>query len=114
MGPREFFTKMFMRSSDVSSKRFFGAIGWTVCIGICIYCVVSGLAAPDIIETLFYCTAGLLGLDSVTSAWKGTPKREQPKDNEGSSGKGKTTYNNDPIEYPRDDSDEYNNTTWKN
>lgn len=107
IGFREFITKAFMRNSDISSKRIFGAIGWMVCIGVCIYCVITGMIAPDIIETLFYCTAGLLGLDSVTTAWKGTPKRENDDS------KGKTSYpKNNSEEYSRDN--EENNTTWKN
>lgn len=82
MGFKEFIIKMLSSESSVSSKRVAGLIGWLVCIIICIYCVVLVVEAPLIIETLFYCTAGLLGLDSVTNIWKGTSKKDlNPKDN---------------------------------
>lgn len=85
MGFKEFIIKMLSSESSVSSKRVAGLIGWLVCITICIYCVVLVIEAPVIIETLFYCTAGLLGLDSVTNIWKGSSKKdvtasEYPKD----------------------------------
>jgi len=43
-----------------------------------------GTAAPVIIETLFYCTAALLGLDSITSIWKHRDVKDSyvvPEDN---------------------------------
>lgn len=67
---KQFIVHIFMNDTGVSSKRVAGILGWLVCIFICIYCTVLGFAAPVIIETLFYCTAALLGLDTITSIWK--------------------------------------------
>ena len=66
----EFITKIFQSRSGVSSKRICGFLGWLVCIGICIYCTICVIPAPDIVEYLFVCSSGLLGIDSVTGIWK--------------------------------------------
>lgn len=85
---REFLRQMLSASTHangVSSKRVAGFMGWLVCIFICIYCTVYVIQAPLIIETLFYCTAGLLGLDTVTEIWKGkkpVPPTEPEKEQE--------------------------------
>jgi hypothetical protein len=38
---KEFFIKLFTAESGISSKRFFGALGWLVCLGILIYCTIA-------------------------------------------------------------------------
>lgn len=73
---KEFVLKMFTANSGVSSKRVCGFIGWLACLGICIYCTIKSSPAPDICEMLFICSAGLLGLDSVTQIWKPTSKTQ--------------------------------------
>ena len=73
---RQFFTQMFMSNKAISSKRVAGLIGWVICIFISLWCVFTGIEAPNIIDSLFWCTAGLLGLDSITGIWKKTPVEE--------------------------------------
>lgn len=66
----EFISKIFQSRSGVSSKRICGFLGWMVCIGICIYCTVCAIPAPEIVEMLFICSSSLLGIDSITGIWK--------------------------------------------
>lgn len=66
----EFISKIFQSRSGVSSKRICGFLGWLVCIFVCIYCTINVIPAPDIVEYLFLCSSGLLGIDSVTGIWK--------------------------------------------
>lgn len=65
------FLKVLISShSGISSKRFCGLIGWIVCLGIAIYCTITCIQAPLIIDTVLYCCMGLLGIDSITGIWK--------------------------------------------
>jgi len=70
MTTKEFLIDMVSSDTGISSKRMAGMIGWLVCIFICLWCTVLTVQAPIIIDVLFYCTAGLLGLDSITGIWK--------------------------------------------
>ena len=70
MTTKEFISKIFQSRSGVSSKRVCGFLGWLVCIFICIYCTINVIPAPNIVEYLFVCSSGLLGIDSVTGIWK--------------------------------------------
>lgn len=72
----EFISKIFQSRSGVSSKRVCGFLGWMVCIGICIYCTMCAIPAPEIVEMLFICSSSLLGIDSVTGIWKKEIKNE--------------------------------------
>lgn len=56
--------------SGISSKRFCGLVGWLTCLGIIIYCTVTCIQAPVIVDTVLYCCMGLLGIDSITGIWK--------------------------------------------
>lgn len=53
-----------------SSKRIFGALGFTTAIGISIACTILNSQAPDIVVDIIYASVALLGVDSVTSIWK--------------------------------------------
>lgn len=68
---KETVLKMIESHSGVSSKRVCGFIGWTVCLGVIIYCTVSNIEAPEIVNSVIYACLGLLGIDSVTGIWKG-------------------------------------------
>lgn len=57
-------------SGGLSSKRVCGVLGWVVCLGIAIYCTITVIQAPLIVETILWCCMGLLGIDSVTKIWK--------------------------------------------
>lgn len=75
----EYFPKIFMSRSEVSSKRIMGALGWLVCLFIVLYCTITCIQAPAIAEILFYCSSGLLGIDAIMSPFRN--KNERPKDN---------------------------------
>ena len=68
---KETVLKMIESHSGVSSKRVCGFIGWVVCLGVIIYCTVSNIEAPEIVNSVIYACLGLLGIDSVTGIWKG-------------------------------------------
>lgn len=67
----EYFQKIFMSRSGVSSKRIAGFLGWLVCLFVVIYCTISCIQAPIIAEILFYCASGLLGIDAIMSPFRG-------------------------------------------
>ena len=75
----EYFQKIFMSRSGVSSKRIAGFLGWLVCLFVVIYCTISCIQAPIIAEILFYCASGLLGIDAIMTPFRN--KNERPKDN---------------------------------
>ena len=63
-------------SSDkgsLSSKRVCGLIGWVIGLIILVYCTINQVQAPDMIDTMLYCCMGLLGIDSITGAFKKEP-----------------------------------------
>ena len=68
---KEAVLKMIESHSGVSSKRVCGFLGWMVCLGIIIYCTISNIEAPEIVNNVIYACLGLLGIDSVTGIWKG-------------------------------------------
>ena len=70
MGIKQFLLKMVSPDTGVSSKRVCGILGWITCLLICIYCTVSVIQAPSIIEIIVYASMILLGVDSVTAIWK--------------------------------------------
>lgn len=55
---------------SLSSKRLCGIIGWLCCSAVLIMCTVWNRQAPDMVDTVLYASAALLGLDSVTDIWK--------------------------------------------
>lgn len=69
---KEFFLKMFTAHSGLSSKRVCGFLGWIVCLFICLYCTISAIPAPEVIDMLFICSTSLLGIDSITGIWNKT------------------------------------------
>jgi formate/nitrite transporter FocA (FNT family) len=59
-----FFAASLRSTAPESSKRLFGAIGFITAI---IYIAIWG---RDLIETLLYVSAALLGLESITQIFK--------------------------------------------
>ena len=55
---------------SLSSKRLCGLLGWLVCSAVLIMCTVWDRQAPDMVSTVIYASAALLGLDSITDIWK--------------------------------------------
>lgn len=56
---------------SLSSKRFCGVIGFFIIIFVLVYCTISSIQAPLMIEPFIYAVCLLLGIDSVTGIWKG-------------------------------------------
>lgn len=73
----EYFQKIFMSRSGVSSKRIAGFIGWLVCLFIAIWCTLNVIQAPVIAEILFYCSSGLLGIDAIMSPFRNNYERSK-------------------------------------
>lgn len=55
---------------SLSSKRLCGIIGWLCCSAVLIMCTIWNRQAPDMVTTVLYTSAALLGIDSVTDIWK--------------------------------------------
>lgn len=73
------FIDMVTAHSGLSSKRICGFLGWVISLLIAIYCTITSKEAPDIVETIVFSAILLLGVDSVTSIWKGkTPPPTPP------------------------------------
>lgn len=66
----EFLKLVITTNSGISSKRVCGVLGFIVILFVMIYCTVSGIQAPLIMETFIYAICLLLGIDSVTGIWK--------------------------------------------
>lgn len=71
----EYFQKIFMSRSGVSSKRIAGFLGWLVCLFIAVWCTLTVIQAPVIAEILFYCSSGLLGIDAIMSPFRNKYER---------------------------------------
>lgn len=67
---KEFFIKLFTAESGISSKRFFGALGWLICLGILIYCTITKIQSPEITDSIIIASTTLLGVDSIVSIWR--------------------------------------------
>lgn len=76
------FKDMLDADSSVSSKRFCGVLGWLVSIGVILYCTIQVIQAPTIMEFFLLSVVGLLGVDSVASIWKKSPKDKFIENNE--------------------------------
>lgn len=88
-----FIKDMFTSNTGVSSKRVSGFIGWLSFIGICVYCTILNIQAPDAIELLAICSSGLLGLETITAIWSRKGVRNQ--------------NNHDEYKYDEDNNDIY-------
>ena len=71
---KEFFKLIITSHSGISSKRVCGVIGFLIIIFVLVYCTVSSVQAPLMIEPFIYAVCLLLGIDSVTGIWKGKIK----------------------------------------
>ena len=68
---KEFLRLMITSHSGISSKRVCGVIGFLIIIFVLVYCTISSIQAPLMIEPFIYAVCLLLGIDSVTGIWKG-------------------------------------------
>lgn len=76
----EFLKKMITAHSGISSKRVCGVIGFIIVLFILIFCTIANIQAPAITETFIYAICILLGVDSVTGAFKKDGKSEDKQD----------------------------------
>lgn len=61
------------QSNTISSKRVCGVLGWLISLGVLIYCTISKIQAPVMIDTIVISSTALLGVDSITGIWKRKP-----------------------------------------
>lgn len=67
---KEYIRLMITSHSGISSKRVCGALGFLVIMFVIIFCTISNIQAPVILETFIWAVCMLLGIDSVTGIWK--------------------------------------------
>ena len=64
---KEFIKLIVTSHSGISSKRVCGCLGFLVIMFVIIFCTVSNLQAPLIMETFIWAVCMLLGIDSIMS-----------------------------------------------
>lgn len=67
---KKYIKLMITSHSGISSKRVCGALGFLVIMFVIVFCTVTSVEAPVILETFIWAVCMLLGIDSVTSIWK--------------------------------------------
>lgn len=73
---KEFLKLMITTHSGISSKRVCGVLGFLIIMFVIIFCTVTAVEAPVILETFIWAVCALLGIDSITSIWKPFNKKE--------------------------------------
>lgn len=73
---KEYLKLMITSHSGISSKRVCGVLGFLVIMFAIIFCTVTGIQAPTILETFIWAVCALLGIDSITGIWKNFSKKE--------------------------------------
>lgn len=73
----EFWVQLFTGNKAISSKRVCGFTGWMLSLFICLWCTLSNIEAPQIVDMLFVCSTSLLGVEAITSIFhKSTGNKE--------------------------------------
>lgn len=67
---KEYIKLMITSHSGISSKRVCGVLGFLVIMFVIIFCTITNIQAPIILETFIWAVCMLLGIDSVTGIWK--------------------------------------------
>lgn len=70
-----FITLFQKNSGGLSSKRVCGVLGWLVAMFCFVWCVITGVGAPDFATELVAGCVALLGVDSVSDAIGGLRRR---------------------------------------
>lgn len=73
---KEYIKLMITSHSGISSKRVCGVLGFLVIMFVIVFCTVSSIQAPVILETFIWAVCALLGIDSITGIWKDFNKKE--------------------------------------
>lgn len=63
----EFWIQLFTGTKAISSKRVCGFTGWMLSLFICLWCTITKVEAPQIVDMLFICSTSLLGVEAITS-----------------------------------------------
>ena len=58
---------MITSHSGISSKRVCGVLGFLVIMFVIVFCTISNMQAPIILETFIWAVCMLLGIDSIMS-----------------------------------------------
>lgn len=67
---KDFIRLMLTSHSGVSSKRVCGVLGFIAILFIIIFCTLTNIQAPIILEVFIWAVCALLGIDSITGIWK--------------------------------------------
>lgn len=71
---KKYIKLMITSHSGISSKRVCGVLGFLVIMFSIIFCTISSIQAPVILETFIWAVCMLLGIDSITGIWKDIKK----------------------------------------
>ena len=71
---KKYIRLMITSHSGISSKRVCGVLGFLVIMFVIVFCTISNMQAPIILETFIWAVCMLLGIDSVTGIWKNFKK----------------------------------------
>lgn len=71
---KKYIKLMITSHSGISSKRVCGVLGFLVIMFSIIFCTISSIQAPAILETFIWAVCMLLGIDSITGIWKDIKK----------------------------------------
>ncbi len=63
---KEFLKLVVTANSGISSKRVCGVLGFITVLFILVFCTVTSVQAPVILEPFIYAICLLLGIDSIT------------------------------------------------
>lgn len=72
---KEYIKLMITSHSGISSKRVCGVLGFLVIMFVVIFCTITNIQAPLILETFIWAVCALLGIDSITGIWKDFNKK---------------------------------------
>lgn len=72
---KEYVRLMITSHSGISSKRVCGVLGFIVIMFSIVFCTITGMQAPVILETFIWAVCTLLGIDSITGIWKDFKKQ---------------------------------------
>lgn len=86
----EFWIQLFTGNKAISSKRVCGFTGWMLSLFICLWCTLSNIEAPQIVDMLFICSTSLLGVEAITSIF-----------HKSTSGEKNRTYETKDFEEPK-------------
>lgn len=78
---KEYIKLMITSHSGISSKRVCGVLGFLVIIFSIIFCTVTGVQAPVVLETFIWAVCALLGIDSIMSPFYQKYKNGKDKEN---------------------------------